>query len=188
MQRLMHLCLQPKAQKQLQQLRLERMGPLDHPHAIQSSTTAGFGSLTSTSASTASALSNSDSLAQEDSLAASRTTQRLPTKAELRGTLGTVNRKVHMATVHCQALGTIKGSKRQHLHMTKGCASFASGILHLFLSLSGIQAKNSMTSLPHGPYLALGIICIYACPISQVVLAQNVCTCTKLHACTCVCL
>ena len=99
LQRLMHLCLQPKAQKQLQQLRLERMGPLDHPHAAQSATSDGFGNLTSTSASTASAQSNNDSLAQEDSLAALGTTERLPTKAELRGTLGTVNRKVHMATV-----------------------------------------------------------------------------------------
>lgn len=97
----MHLCLQPKAQQQLQQLRLAQMGPLDHPHAARTSTSDGFGSLTSTSASTASALSNSDSLAQEDLLAASGTTEPLPTKAELRGTLGTVNRKVYMANSHC---------------------------------------------------------------------------------------
>lgn len=152
MRSLMHLRLQPKAEKRLQQLRLERMGPLDHSHAAQSPTTDAVGSLNSTSASTASALSNSDSLAQEDSLAASGTTERLPTKAELRGTLGTVNRKVHMATV------VLHLYQRQHSHVVKGCASLPYGGLHLFLACltysqeshdhsctSGVWPKSSNT-------------------------------------------
>ena len=97
MQRLPHLWLQAKAQKQLQQLRLERKGPL-HPEQAQSSASAAVDDLTSTSASTAPALHKSDSNAEQDSAAASDAIERLPTKAELRGTIGTVNRKVRAVT------------------------------------------------------------------------------------------
>ena len=76
------------------------MGPLDFEHAAHSPASDGVDGPTRTSTSTAPALHRIDSNAEEDSVAGLGATERLPTKAELRGTLGTVNRKVHTATCY----------------------------------------------------------------------------------------
>ncbi|KAL3142359.1 hypothetical protein ABBQ38_002696 [Trebouxia sp. C0009 RCD-2024] len=82
--------LSAKAQKQLQQLRLERKGPLEVQRSPASNGADGQIAKSATPLP-----HSSDKHAAEPSGADSAAVERLPTKAELRGTLGTVNRKVY---------------------------------------------------------------------------------------------
>ena len=149
----LHVRVQAKAQKQLQQLRLERMGPLDLERAAPSSASDGVDGLTSTS--TAPMLHRIDSNAEQDSIAGSGVTEQLPTKAELRGTLGTVNRKVHTATC---------------------CVCFVMTRSALPASLSGMKHDPTCTCYVW-PAAIIRIVACFA-------VTDFSCTCTCLHSCT----
>ncbi|DBB05623.1 TPA: hypothetical protein ACH3X1_012242 [Trebouxia sp. C0004] len=90
--------LSARAQKQLQQLRADR----NKPHYAQTTTTDDISAISVETQSSSDV--DAAALPTSTSLSGRGQTDRLPTKAELLGTLGTVNRKDKTHQVHAVAL------------------------------------------------------------------------------------
>ncbi|KAL0044266.1 hypothetical protein WJX82_008111 [Trebouxia sp. C0006] len=126
--------LSARAKKQLQQLRADR----NKPHNAQTKTTDDPSAISVETQSSSNG--NAAALSPSTSFSSRGQTDRLPTKAELRGTLGTVNRKVYeQVTQSRNRLSTKLSAANKHIRqLQKSAESHSHEITAMNNSLQAI--------------------------------------------------